>query len=50
MRTAHERGVISASQCDYARAVGELFDGACAPGALDASHTLYDGSVSLGFV
>ncbi|CAG5036906.1 unnamed protein product [Parnassius apollo] len=40
VNTAHERGVISASECDYARAVGEFFNGTCAPGALDASHSL----------
>ncbi|XP_038221524.1 transferrin-like [Zerene cesonia] len=38
LRAAHEREVVSASECDYARAVGEFFGGACAPGALDASH------------
>ncbi|RVE46379.1 hypothetical protein evm_009002 [Chilo suppressalis] len=44
VRTAHERGVISSSECDYARAVGEFFSGSCAPGALDASHTIYESS------
>ncbi|XP_045457192.1 transferrin-like [Melitaea cinxia] len=40
LRVAHERSVISSSECDYARAVGEFFDSACAPGALDNSHSL----------
>ncbi|CAH2229536.1 jg17706 [Pararge aegeria aegeria] len=44
VRTAHERGVISPSECDYARAVGELFDSACAPGALANSHAIADSS------
>ncbi|XP_059044831.1 transferrin-like [Achroia grisella] len=44
VRTAHERQVISASECDYARAVGEFFSGACAPGATDAAHALYEDS------
>ncbi|XP_041968118.1 transferrin-like [Aricia agestis] len=41
---AHERGVISSSECDYAQAVGEFFDGACAPGAEAASHAIGDSS------
>ncbi|XP_004927448.1 transferrin [Bombyx mori] len=40
VRTAQLRGVISETECDYVKAVGEFFDGACAPGALDASHTI----------
>ncbi|KAM3956833.1 transferrin [Aphomia sociella] len=44
VRAAHERQIISASECDYARAVGEYFSGACAPGATDASHVLFEGS------
>ncbi|CAH2101409.1 unnamed protein product [Euphydryas editha] len=40
VRTAHERSIISSSECDYSRAVGEFFDSACAPGALDNSHAL----------
>ncbi|CAK1556032.1 unnamed protein product [Leptosia nina] len=40
VRAAHEREVISPSECDYARAVGEFFTGACAPGALNASHAI----------
>ncbi|XP_064075815.1 transferrin-like [Vanessa tameamea] len=40
VRAAHERGVISSSECDYGRAVGEFLDSACAPGALDNSHAL----------
>uniref|UniRef100_A0A1E1WT36 Transferrin-like domain-containing protein n=1 Tax=Pectinophora gossypiella TaxID=13191 RepID=A0A1E1WT36_PECGO len=44
VRTAQERGIISPSECDYARAVGEFFDGACAPGALDAAHALSQSS------
>ncbi|XP_047518992.1 melanotransferrin-like [Pieris napi] len=38
IRAAQENGVISRSECDYARAVGEFFGGACAPGALNASQ------------
>ncbi|VVC99307.1 unnamed protein product, partial [Leptidea sinapis] len=30
---AHERDVISSTECDYMKSVGEFFDGACAPGA-----------------
>ncbi|CAF4946819.1 unnamed protein product [Pieris macdunnoughi] len=37
-RAAQENGVISRSECDYARAVGEFFGDACAPGALNASQ------------
>ncbi|CAG9789826.1 unnamed protein product [Diatraea saccharalis] len=44
VRAAHERGVISSQQCDYARAVGEFFNSSCAPGALDASHIIYNTS------
>ncbi|XP_061385026.1 transferrin-like [Danaus plexippus] len=44
LRTAHERSIISSSDCDYARAVGEFFDGACAPGALAASHEIVQSS------
>ncbi|XP_045457100.1 transferrin-like [Melitaea cinxia] len=44
LRVAHERSVISSSECDYARAVGEFFDSACAPGALDNSHSLAESS------
>ncbi|KAG7298564.1 hypothetical protein JYU34_018203 [Plutella xylostella] len=40
VRTAHERGIISASECDYAKSVGEFFEGACAPGAIDAAHAI----------
>ncbi|XP_045530440.1 transferrin-like [Pieris brassicae] len=40
IRAAQERDVISRSECDYARAVGEFFGGACAPGALNASHVI----------
>ncbi|CAG4958040.1 unnamed protein product [Colias eurytheme] len=40
LRTAHERGVISSSECDYGRAVGEFFSSSCAPGAMDASHAM----------
>ncbi|XP_073964225.1 transferrin-like isoform X2 [Choristoneura fumiferana] len=40
VRTAQQIGVLSASECDYAKAVGEFFEGACAPGALDATHAL----------
>lgn len=47
VRTAHERGIISASECDYAKSVGEFFDGACAPGAIDAAHAINKDSVSL---
>ncbi|XP_068625983.1 transferrin-like [Battus philenor] len=44
VNAAQERSVLSASECDYARAVGELFNGTCAPGAVDAAHALTDGS------
>ncbi|XP_052745965.1 transferrin-like [Bicyclus anynana] len=44
VRAAQDNGVISKSQCDYAQAVGELFDSACAPGALANSHALGDSS------
>ncbi|XP_026749427.2 transferrin-like [Galleria mellonella] len=44
VRAAHERQVVSPSECDYARAVGEFFSGACAPGATDAAHTVYEDS------
>ncbi|KAL0808425.1 hypothetical protein ABMA28_012890 [Loxostege sticticalis] len=42
VRIAQERGVISPSQCNYQRAVGEFFNSACAPGALHASHVISD--------
>ncbi|XP_053623246.1 transferrin-like [Plodia interpunctella] len=42
VRAAHERQVISASECDYARGAGELFRGACAPGATSDTHSLSD--------
>ncbi|XP_050676583.1 transferrin-like [Leptidea sinapis] len=41
---AHERDVISSTECDYMKSVGEFFDGACAPGAVDASHALSESS------
>ncbi|KAG6463178.1 hypothetical protein O3G_MSEX013719 [Manduca sexta] len=44
IRVAHERSVISRSQCDYAQAAGEFFGGACAPGAVDASHAINPGT------
>ncbi|CAH0698429.1 unnamed protein product [Spodoptera exigua] len=44
VRTGHERGILSTSECDYARVVGEFFGGACAPGAIDASFALSDSS------
>ncbi|XP_050559441.1 transferrin-like [Spodoptera frugiperda] len=44
VRTGHERGILSTSECDYARVVGEYFGGACAPGAIDASFALSDSS------
>ncbi|XP_045782178.1 transferrin-like [Maniola jurtina] len=44
VRTAQERSVISRSECDYARAVGEFFDSACAPGAMANSHALGESS------
>ncbi|XP_026318493.1 transferrin-like [Hyposmocoma kahamanoa] len=40
VRTAQERGVISPNECDYAKAVGEFFESACAPGAIDAAHVI----------
>ncbi|XP_072941383.1 transferrin-like [Epargyreus clarus] len=40
VETAHARKVISETECDYARAVGEFFSGACAGGALDAAHVI----------
>ncbi|KAJ0169835.1 hypothetical protein K1T71_014441 [Dendrolimus kikuchii] len=42
VRAAHERGVINKAQCDYGTAVAEFFDGACAPGAMDANHAITD--------
>lgn len=45
VRVAHERGIVSVSECDYGRAVGEFYSGACAPGALDRDHSL----VTTGF-
>ncbi|XP_028173245.1 transferrin-like, partial [Ostrinia furnacalis] len=44
LRAAQDRGVISSTQCNYQRAVGEFFSGACAPGALHHSHTISDAS------
>ncbi|XP_063898992.1 transferrin isoform X2 [Helicoverpa armigera] len=44
VRVGQERGVLSSSECDYAAAVGEFFGGACAPGAIDASHALSESS------
>lgn len=44
VRTGHERQILDRSECDYARVVGEFFNGSCAPGAMDASHTIYEGS------
>ncbi|XP_063632056.1 transferrin-like isoform X2 [Cydia splendana] len=40
VRTAQVLGVLDDKECDYAKAVGEFFEGACAPGAQDASHAL----------
>ncbi|CAB3222446.1 unnamed protein product [Arctia plantaginis] len=40
VRAGRERGVLPNSECDYARVVGEFFEGACAPGAIDASHSI----------
>ncbi|KAJ8704110.1 hypothetical protein PYW07_013404 [Mythimna separata] len=40
VRAGQERGILSSTECDYARIVGEFFGGACAPGAIDASHAL----------
>ncbi|XP_026725476.1 transferrin-like [Trichoplusia ni] len=40
VRVGQDRGILSDTECDYAKAVGEFFDGACAPGAIDASHAL----------
>ncbi|CAH0730518.1 unnamed protein product, partial [Brenthis ino] len=44
LQVAHERSIISASECDYGRAVGEFFESACAPGATDNSHALGESS------
>ncbi|XP_060809296.1 transferrin [Amyelois transitella] len=44
VRTAHERQIISSAECDYARAVGEYFSGACAPGANSDTHALTEES------
>ncbi|XP_075989270.1 transferrin-like [Anticarsia gemmatalis] len=44
VRAGQQRGVLPQSECDYAKVVGEFFDGACAPGASDASHAIFDGS------
>lgn len=44
VRAGQERGILSSSECDYARTVGEFFAGACAPGAIDASHALSESS------
>ncbi|KAJ8705794.1 hypothetical protein PYW08_012840 [Mythimna loreyi] len=42
VRAGQERGILSSTDCDYAQIVGEFFGGACAPGAIDASHALSD--------
>lgn len=46
VRAGRERGVLPSSECDYARVVGEFFEGACAPGAIDASHSISNTTVS----
>ncbi|XP_045540913.1 transferrin [Papilio machaon] len=44
VNAAQERGVLSSSECDYARVVGEFFNGTCAPGAIDATHAISESS------
>ncbi|GBP81942.1 Melanotransferrin [Eumeta japonica] len=44
--TGHNKSILSTSECNYAKAVAEFFNGTCAPGALDTMHQLYDSSFS----
>ncbi|GBP76371.1 Transferrin [Eumeta japonica] len=42
--TGHNKSILSTSECNYAKAVAEFFNGTCAAGALDSMHQLYNTS------